>query len=98
MLESLSVKNFALIKEAHIDFKNNLNVLTGETGSGKSILIGSINLALGMRASKEYMRDENEDTTVSIEFSVKEKELIDYVKELDIPIDDGKMLIYKILI
>ena len=39
MLDSLSVKNFALIKEAHIDFKNNLNVLTGETGSGKSILI-----------------------------------------------------------
>ena len=38
MLESLSVRNFALIKEAHIDFRNNLNVLTGETGSGKSIL------------------------------------------------------------
>ena len=96
MLESLAVKNFALIKEAHIDFKNNLNVLTGETGSGKSILIGSINLALGMRASKDYMRDENEDTTVSISFEVKDKETLDYIKEQDIPIDeDGKVIIFR---
>lgn len=96
MLESLAVKNFALIKEAHIDFKNNLNVLTGETGSGKSILIGSINLALGMRASKDYMRDENEDTTVSISFEVKDKETLDYIKEQDIPVDeDGKVIIFR---
>ena len=73
MLECLSVKNFALIKEAHIDFKNNLNVLTGETGSGKSILIGSLNLALGMRASKDVMRNDDEDTIVSISFEVKDK-------------------------
>ena len=52
MIESLIVKNFALIKEAHIDFKNNLNVITGETGSGKSILLGSINLVLGKRQAK----------------------------------------------
>lgn len=96
MLESLAVKNFALIKEAHIDFKNNLNVLTGETGSGKSILIGSINLALGMRASKDYMRDENEDTTVSIAFEVKDKDILDFIKEQDIPVDeDGKIIIYR---
>ena len=96
MLDSLAVKNFALIKEAHIDFKNNLNVLTGETGSGKSILIGSINLALGMRASKDVMRDENEDTVVSIEFSIKDKSLIKRLKDLDITIaDDGKVIIYR---
>lgn len=96
MLESLSVRNFALIKEAHIDFRNNLNVLTGETGSGKSILIGSINLALGMRASKDYMRDENEDTTVSIAFSLDDENLIKEIKDMDIPIDDdGKVIIYR---
>ena len=96
MLDSLTVKNFALIKEAHIDFKNNLNVLTGETGSGKSILIGSINLALGMRASKDVMRDENEDTVVSIAFDIKDDKLINEIKELDIPIDDeGKVIIYR---
>ncbi len=96
MLDSLAVKNFALIKDAHIDFKNNLNILTGETGSGKSILIGSINLALGMRASKDVMRDENEDTVVSIVFSIKDKNLIDTLKNEDIPIDDeGKIIIYR---
>ena len=95
MLESLSVKNFALIKEAHIDFKNKLNVLTGETGSGKSILIGSINLALGMRASKDVMRDEKDDTIVSICFDVKDKDTIDAIKDLDVPIDDGKVIIYR---
>lgn len=95
MLESLSVKNFALIKEAHIDFKNKLNVLTGETGSGKSILIGSINLALGMRASKDLMRDEKEDTIVSIAFDISDKKIIDAIKELDVPIEDGKVIIYR---
>lgn len=96
MLDSLSVKNFALIKEAHIDFKNNLNVLTGETGSGKSILIGSINLALGMRASKDVMRNENEDTIVSIVFDIKDKTLIESLKEMDVPIDEeGKVIIYR---
>lgn len=96
MLESLSVKNFALIKEAHIDFKNNLNVLTGETGSGKSILIGSINLALGMRASKDYMRDENEDTVVSIAFKVDDEATINMIKEMDVPLDeDGRIIIYR---
>lgn len=96
MLDSLAVKNFALIKEAHIDFKNNLNVLTGETGSGKSILIGSINLALGMRASKDVMRDENEDTVVSIEFTINDKELMEKLKDLDVTVsDDGKVIIYR---
>lgn len=96
MLECLSVKNFALIKEANIDFKNNLNVLTGETGSGKSILIGSINLALGKRASKEQMRDENEDTVVSIAFDIKDNETLSFVKSLDVPVaDDGKVIIYR---
>lgn len=95
MLESLSVKNFALIKEAHIDFKNNLNVLTGETGSGKSILIGSLGLALGKRASKEYMRDDNEDTVVTIAFSIKNPETIEFIKSLDIPVDDGNVIIYR---
>ena len=96
MLDSLTVKNFALIKEAHIDFKNNLNVLTGETGSGKSILIGSINMALGMRTSKDVMRDEKEDTVVSIAFEIKDKNLIDDIKSLDVPIeDDGRIIIYR---
>lgn len=95
MLNSLSVKNFALIKDANIDFKNNLNVLTGETGSGKSILIGSINLALGMRASKDIMRDENSDTIVNISFSLKDDEIISEFKNMDIDILNGELIIYR---
>ncbi len=95
MIESLSVKNFALIKEAHIDFRDNLNVITGETGSGKSILIGSINLALGMRANKDYLRDDNEEMSVAISFDVKSEELKKYIEELDIPMSDDKVIIYR---
>ena len=52
MLESLHVKNLALIDEAEVDFGSGLNILTGETGAGKSIIIGSINLALGAKADR----------------------------------------------
>lgn len=95
MIEYLSVKNFALIKEAHVDFKERLNVLTGETGSGKSILLGSINLALGGRASKDVIRDENEETSVTISFDIKDKSLIKFLKEKEILLEDGKLIIYR---
>ena len=57
MLLHLHVKNLALIDEAEVDFTEGLNILTGETGAGKSILIGSINLALGQKASKSMIRE-----------------------------------------
>lgn len=52
MLRNLHVKNLALIDEAEVDFEKGLNILTGETGAGKSIIIGSINLALGEKYPK----------------------------------------------
>ena len=61
MLRNLHVKNLALIDEAEVDFEKGLNILTGETGAGKSIIIGSINLALGEKVSKEMLRDNEED-------------------------------------
>lgn len=95
MIESLQVNNFALIKEAHVDFKNNLNVLTGETGSGKSILLGSINLALGMRANKDIIRDENGEASVSISFNIKDNNIINFIKENDIDIEDNRLIIFR---
>ena len=56
MLQSLHVKNLALIDEAEVDFTRGLNILSGETGAGKSIIIGSINLALGEKVQKEMLR------------------------------------------
>lgn len=61
MLQSLHVKNLALIDEAEVDFKEGLNILSGETGAGKSIIIGSINLALGEKVQKEMLRESVED-------------------------------------
>ena len=57
MLQSLHVKNLALIEEAEVDFSEGLNILSGETGAGKSIIIGSINLALGEKVQKEMLRE-----------------------------------------
>ena len=61
MLQNLHVKNLALINETEVEFKDGLNILSGETGAGKSIIIGSINLALGEKVQKEMLRD-NADT------------------------------------
>ena len=72
MLQELHVKNLALIKEASINFGPKLNILTGETGAGKSILLGSINLALGNRASKDLIRDGSDEVYVALLFSVSE--------------------------
>ena len=57
MLRSLHVKNLALIDEAEVEFGEGLNILSGETGAGKSIIIGSINLALGGKVQKEMLRE-----------------------------------------
>ena len=56
MLTYLHVKNLALIDEAEVEFGPGLNILTGETGAGKSILMGSVNLALGQKMSREMLR------------------------------------------
>ena len=57
MLLELHVKNLALIETADVELEDGLNILTGETGAGKSIMIGSVNLALGQKASKEMIRN-----------------------------------------
>ena len=71
MLRNLHVKNLALIDEAEVNFEKGLNILTGETGAGKSIIIGSINLALGEKVSKEMLRDNEENAFVELIFDVE---------------------------
>ncbi|MFB0526627.1 MAG: DNA repair protein RecN [bacterium] len=72
MLRELSIKNFALIEELHISFDKGLNILTGETGAGKSIIIGAIGLILGERASLEVIRKGSDLCEVRGLFEVKE--------------------------
>ena len=96
MLESLYIKNFALIKEVNIDFRDHLNILTGETGSGKSILIDSINLALGKRATKDIIREGDNEVVISLSFVENNKDILAQIKEMDIPIeDDNRIVLYR---
>lgn len=95
MLESLRVKNVALIDEAEIEFKEGLNILTGETGAGKSILIGSINLALGAKADKSMIRTGAEYAFVELVFSVTEKEQMEKLRELDVYVEDSTLVLQR---
>jgi DNA repair protein RecN (Recombination protein N) len=72
MLENLHVKNLALIDEADVDFGEGLHILTGETGAGKSILLGSINIALGQKVPKEMLREDAPYALVELVFSLDE--------------------------
>lgn len=95
MLESLHVKNLALIDEAEVEFTKGLNILTGETGAGKSIIIGSIQLALGAKADKEYIRTGAEYALVEMIFSLNDRQK-KAVCDMDLPVeDDGTLLLQR---
>lgn len=89
MLHSLHVKNLALIEETEVEFGEGLNILTGETGAGKSVLIGSVNLALGAKFDKDMLRTGAESALVELVFSCEEdSELTKKLREMDIPVED----------
>ena len=93
MLISLHVKNLALIEETEVNFKEGLNILSGETGAGKSILIGSINLALGARADKDMIRNGADYALVELVFQIEDKDILAAVKELEIPVEEDGIII-----
>lgn len=93
MLQSLRVKNLALIKEIEVDFTDGLNILTGETGAGKSIILGSINLALGGRYTGDIIRDGAEFAYVELNFFIEDEGIIQALCELDIPLEDGLIIL-----
>ncbi|WP_099469057.1 DNA repair protein RecN [Konateibacter massiliensis] len=94
MLLSLHVKNLALIDECEVDFTEGLNILSGETGAGKSIIIGSINLALGAKASKEIIREDKEFALVELVFQLDTKKQANQIAELEIEVpEDGQIII-----
>ena len=94
MLYSLHVKDLALIKEQEIEFGEGLNVLTGETGAGKSVLIGSVNLALGSKADKDLIRTGADYALVELTFFVDNEITKSRIKEMDLPIEeDGTVIL-----
>ncbi len=95
MLQSLHVKNLALIDETEVVFGEGLNILTGETGAGKSIIIGSINLALGAKADKEMIRTGAEYALVELIFTIDRPRQLEAIRQLDLPVEDGQVILQR---
>lgn len=91
MLINLHVKNLALIKEADVDFSKGLIVLTGETGAGKSLLLGSVNIALGNKVSKDIIRTGAQFALVELTFQVDEV-CASKLKQMDIFMEEGNII------
>ena len=93
MLKSLDIENIAVIEKAGIEFSFGLNVLTGETGAGKSILVDAISAVLGERTSKELVRNGADNAFVSALFEDVNSEVTEKLNEMDIPFEEDNSLI-----
>ncbi len=93
MLSNLHVKNIALIHEIDISFEKGLNVITGETGAGKSLLLGSVNLALGGKFSQEMLREGADNALVELVFTVDDERTAKKLTQMGYPPEDGCMII-----
>ena len=92
MLINLHVKNLALIEELEVDFSEGLNIMTGETGAGKSMIIGSIELALGGKADRGFLREGTEESLAELIFSVSENQEKE-MENLGIKVEDGEVIL-----
>jgi DNA repair protein RecN (Recombination protein N) len=92
MLKSLSIKNFILIEDIEIKFGNRFSVLTGETGAGKSILIGAVSLILGKRADASVLTDKSKKCIIEAEFDISSMNLNLFFEKNDIDYDDNAII------
>lgn len=92
MLVSLQVQNYALIKELKIGFGNGFSIITGETGAGKSILLGALSLLLGQRADTTVLMDKQKKCVVEGIFDIKEYELLSYFESHDIDYEENTII------
>ena len=95
MLKNIHVKSFALIDEVEINLASGLNILTGETGAGKSIIIDAVNFALGQRVSKDVVRDDAEYALSELVFEINDDKTKERLNQFDIPLDDNEVLIQR---
>lgn len=93
MLVSLHAKNFAIIDEIEVEFGEHLNIISGETGAGKSVIIGSINAALGGKVSKEIIRTGADYALVELVFSGENPEVLRCMAEEGLEPEDGEVVI-----
>ena len=98
MLANLHIKNMVLIPELDMDFRDGLNILTGETGAGKSIIIGALGICLGGRFDAKLLRDENEEGVCELTFFVREERVKKGLAELGIETgEEDELVISRIL-
>lgn len=95
MLSNLHVKNLALIEESDINLTPGLNILSGETGAGKSILIGSINLALGAKADKDMIRHGADYALVELVFEQLDDKVCQALEAMDLPVEEDVVIIQR---
>ena len=92
MLARLYISNYALIQELQVDFSRNLNTVTGETGAGKSIILGALGLIIGNRADLSVLKEKEEKCVVEGQFEVKNYQLKAFFEENDLDYDDLTIL------
>ena len=97
MLTNLKINNFAIIEFLTVGFKPGLNVLTGETGAGKSIIIDALNLILGGRADTDAIRTGQTSATVEAQFDLIQPNILETLGELGIETEDGQIVIKRII-
>ena len=97
MLQTLQIKNFALIEQLHIDFSDKLSIITGETGAGKSILLGALGLVLGNRADLTSLKDKEKKCVVEAHFKISDYNLKDFFLENDLDYEDVAIIRREIL-
>ena len=97
MLTSLSINNYALIDKLSIDFSNGFSTITGETGAGKSILLGALGLVLGKRADLTSLKNKEEKCIIEGHFSIKKYALKDFFELNDLDYEDVTIIRREIL-
>lgn len=93
MLLNIHLKNLALIDEADISLEDGLNILSGETGAGKSVIIGSVNMALGGKVSRDFIGNHGDYGFAELIFEANQSELLEKMQELGIPNEDGQLIL-----
>jgi DNA repair protein RecN (Recombination protein N) len=97
MLTSLSIKNFALIEQLEMNFSNQFSIITGETGAGKSILLGALGLVLGKRADLTSLKDKEQKCVIEAHFQINKYNLQDFFTENDLDYEDTTIIRREIL-
>lgn len=93
MIKKLSVSNYTLIDELHIDFSAGFSVITGETGAGKSIILGALSLILGQRADLKSLRRSDEKAVIEGVFDIASYHLRDFFDENELDYDEGECIL-----